>query len=121
SASRIVVVLIPLLVLIFLRTHRHYQRVERERVTDIPIHPKDIHHRLIVPIAGLDRAAIQSLAYARSISSHVTAVHIAGDMNHANNVRDRWQEWQMHLTDGGETHRIIMESQYRSLRRTVRA
>jgi len=117
----IVVVLIPLLVLMFLSIHRHYQRVERERVTDIPIHPKDIHHRLIVPIAGLDRAAIQSLAYARSISSHVTAVHIAVDMNDANNVRDRWQQWQKHLTEDEETHLIIIESPYRSLTRPLLA
>ncbi len=117
----IVVVLIPLLVLMFLSIHRHYQRVERERITDIPIHPKDIHHRLIVPIAGLDRAAIQSLAYARSISSHVTAVHIAVDMNDANNVRDRWQQWQKHLTEDEETHLIIIESPYRSLTRPLLA
>src|SRR5258707_5957456 len=117
----IVVVLIPLLVLMFLSIHRHYQRVERERVTDIPIHPKDIHHRLIVPIAGLDRAAIQSLAYARSISSHVTAVHVAIDMNDADNVRDRWQQWQKHLTEDEETHLIIIESPYRSLTRPLLA
>src|SRR5205085_4772873 len=75
----IVVILIPLLVLMFLAIHRHYQTVERERIVNIPAHPKDIHHRLIVPIAGLDRAAIQSLAYARSISKHVIAVHVAVD------------------------------------------
>src|SRR5207245_5004041 len=69
----IVVLLIPLLVLMFLSISRHYERVERERTTDIPVHPKDIHHRLIVPIAGLDRASIQSMAYARSISPLVTA------------------------------------------------
>ena len=117
----IVVVLIPLLVLLFLSIHRHYERVERERVTDIPIHPKDIHHRLIVPIAGLDRAAIQSLAYARSITSHVTAVHIAVDIDDANQVRDRWQQWQKHLTDEEETHLIIIESPYRSLTRPLLA
>lgn len=117
----IVVVLIPLLVLMFLSIHRHYQRVERERVTDIPIHPKDIHHRLIVPIAGLDRAAIQSLAYARSITSHVTAVHIAVDMNEADRVRDKWQQWQKHLTEDEETHLIIIESPYRSLMRPLLA
>jgi amino acid transporter len=117
----IVVVLIPLLVLMFLSIHRHYQRVERERVTDIPIHPKDIRHRLIVPIAGLDRAAIQSLAYARSITPHVTAVHIAVDMNDANQVQNSWQQWQKHLTEDEETHLIIIESPYRSLMRPLLA
>src|SRR5713101_5349014 len=90
----IVVLLIPLLVLMFLSINHHYSRVERERITDIPVHPKDIHHRLIVPIAGLDSAAIQSLAYARSITKHVTAVHVAIDMDDANKVREAWERWQ---------------------------
>src|SRR6266702_4867495 len=95
----IVVVLIPLLVLMFMAISRHYNRVEHERVSDIPIHPHDIHHRVIVPIAGLDRAAIQSLAYARSITKHVIAVHVAIDEDDANKVREAWERWQKHLAE----------------------
>src|SRR5437016_2275910 len=50
----IVVILIPLLVMMFLAISRHYNRVEREKVSDIPIHPQDIHHRVIVLIVVLD-------------------------------------------------------------------
>ncbi len=117
----IVVVLIPLLVLLFVAINHHYQRVERERIVEIPIHPKDIHHRLIVPIAGLDRAAIQSLAYARSITPHVTAVHVAVNADEAVQVRDAWQQWQKQLTEDEETHLIIIESPYRSLTRPLLA
>jgi amino acid transporter len=117
----IVVLLIPLLVLMFMGIHRHYAHVERERVSDIPIHPKDIHHRFVVPIAGLDRAAIQSLAYARSLSSHVTAVHVVIDADEANRVRQAWDEWQKHLSEEEETHLLIIESPYRSLTRPLLA
>jgi amino acid transporter len=117
----IVVLLIPLLVLMFLSINRHYSRVERERITDIPVHPKDIHHRLIVPIAGLDSAAIQSLAYARSITKHVTAVHVAIDMDDENKVREAWERWQKQLNEEEETHLIIIESPYRSLSRPLLA
>jgi hypothetical protein len=117
----IVVFLIPLLVLMFLGIHHHYNRVERERVTDIPVHPRDIRHRIIVPIAGLDRAAIESLAYARSITRHVTAVHVAVDMNEANAVRQAWQHWQSQLSEDEETHLIVIESPYRSLARPLLA
>jgi amino acid transporter len=112
----IVVLLIPLLVLLFFGIHRHYQRVERERTSDISIYPEHIHHRFIVPIEGLDRAAIQSLAYARSLSPHVTAVHVAVDTDEANRVRAAWNEWQEHLKEAEETHLLIIESPYRSLR-----
>src|SRR6266700_2567017 len=117
----IVVVLIPLLVMMFLAISRHYNRVEREKVSDIPIHPQDIHHRVIVPIAGLDRAAIQSLAYARSITKHVIAVHVAIDLDDANKVREAWERWQKHLAEEEETQLIIIESPYRSLSRPLLA
>ncbi len=117
----IVVILIPLLVLMFMAISRHYQRVERGKVSDIPIHPQDIRHRVIVPIAGLDRAAIQSLAYARSISKHVIAVHVAVDVDDANKVREAWERWQKHLAEEEETQLIIIESPYRSLSRPLLA
>jgi len=117
----IVVLLIPLLVMTFLAIHRHYQHVERERTTDIPVRPQDVHHRLIVPIAALDRAAIQSLAYARSISPHVTAVHVTIDEEEANKIRERWNDWQHYLHEGEETHLLVIESPYRSLMRPLLA
>ena len=45
----------------------------------LPLRPKEIRHRFIVPIAELDRPSLQSLAYARSISPYVTAAHVAMD------------------------------------------
>src|SRR5260370_3605590 len=45
----IVVGLIPLLVLMFIGISHHYKLVERERTTAIPLHPRDIRHRIIVP------------------------------------------------------------------------
>jgi len=95
----IVVFLIPLLVLMFISISHHYQRVERGRVTDIPIHPKDIRHCLVVPIAELNLASKQSLAYARSISPHVIAVHVVSNTNKANTLRAAWENWQMILPE----------------------
>src|SRR2546430_6121981 len=94
----IVVVLIPLLVAMFLAISRHYQRVERGRTTNLPTRPGDIHHRLIVPIAELNHLSQQSLAYARSISPHVTAVHVASDKNKANVLQTAWNNWQENLS-----------------------
>jgi hypothetical protein len=117
----IVLVLIPILVLMFMSIHRHYQRVERERIADIPIHPQDIHHRFIVPIAGLDRASIQSLAYARSLSSHVTAVHVAVNEDEVNQIQAAWDQWQREVPEEEDTHLLVIESPYRSLIRPLLA
>ncbi len=93
----IVVVLVPLLVLLFTGISHHYQYVERERTTTLPLHPQDIRHRLIVPIAELNLAAKQAVAYAHSIAPQVTAVHVAVDREKADALRVAWDEWQTRL------------------------
>jgi hypothetical protein len=115
----IVVLLIPILVLAFSGISRHYRHVEQERVSDLPARPQDIHHRLVVPIERLDRAAIQSLAYARSISPHVTVVHIAVDEQEANTMRAAWENWQKRIQEEEETHLLVIESPYRALLRPL--
>jgi amino acid transporter len=111
----IVVLLIPILVLLFRATYSHYIHYERERTTDIPLHPQDIQHRLIVPIDRLDRASLQSLSYARSISPHVTAVHVALDEEEARKIQQDWSHWQKILPEEETTHLLVIESPYRSL------
>ncbi len=93
----IVVMLIPMMVLLFRGISQHYKYVERESITALPIHPKDIRHRLIVPIAELNNASKQALAYARSISPQVTAVHVVVDREKADALRAAWDEWQKSL------------------------
>ncbi|HLX39519.1 MAG TPA: amino acid permease, partial [Ktedonobacteraceae bacterium] len=106
SGAWIVVILIPLLVIMFLSIHRHYMHVESERTTDIPIHPKEIHHRLIVPISDLSQVSKESLAYARSISAQVTAVHVAQHDGNAAELRAAWSSMQ---DDWSAEERIHLE------------
>jgi amino acid transporter len=117
----IVVILIPIIVLLFQGIHTHYEHFERERTTDIPARPQEIRHRLIVPIDRLDRATIQSLSYARSISPHVTAVHIIFDEGQGREIRRDWEHWQEQLSKNEEMHLLLIESPYRSLFRPLLA
>ncbi len=117
----IVVLLIPIIVFTFKSINKHYEHYERERTSDIPLHPGDIHHRIIVPVDRLDRASLQSLSYARSISPHVTVVHIAVDDEEVDRVKASWEHWQKRLLDDDETHLLIIESPYRSLLRPLLA
>jgi len=107
----IVVLLIPLIVLMFYGIHRHYARVARETQVPLgaaakparleeqaglaltPLRAEEIHHRMIVPIARLDQPALQSLAYARSISPFVTAVHVVRDAADADALGSQWEQW----------------------------
>ena len=87
----------------------------------MPIRPINIRHRFIVPIAELDRASVQSLAYARSISPHVTAAHVAIEAQDVEKVRAKWERLQTYLTKEEETHLVVIESPYRSLARPLLA
>jgi hypothetical protein len=86
-----------------------------------PTRPHEIRHRFIVPIAELDRASVQSLAYARSISSHVAAVHVAIDAQDAETVYVKWEKIREHWTPEEEARLVVIESPYRSLIRPLLA
>ncbi len=64
---------------------------------------------MLVPIAAVNRVARQTLAYARSISDNVTAIHITDDEAEIDAMRIRWTEL------GTDIPLVIIESPYRSL------
>jgi amino acid transporter len=119
DGAYIVVFLIPVLIVMFLLIHHHYTRVERERTTAVPIHPKDIHHRLIVPVDMLNQGTRQSLAYARSISPHVAAFHVNMDAAHTETLRDEWKQWQASLDPQEQVPLEVIEPTRHSIVRSV--
>jgi amino acid transporter len=109
----IVVVLIPILVVSFLRTHRHYFYV-RSQLSLVEIEPeRPIRHTAIVPISAVNRATIYALRYAKSIAHEVEAVHIGLDPHRAAKIQQQWKTW------GGGVPLRILESPYRSLIRPL--
>jgi len=104
-------VTLPILVLLLFTIHRHYTRAHDALVLerlDEPL-PEPRPPVVIVPVSRLDRAAAQAVAFARSISPKVKAVHIATTEDSANEFRDRWEHW------AGRIPLDIIESPYRSL------
>src|SRR3989442_5440013 len=75
----IVILLIPLFVIFFLRTHRHYFYV-RQQLSLREIEPeRPLRHTAIVPISAVNRATVYAVRYAKSIAHEVEAVHVAID------------------------------------------
>ncbi|HEU5329481.1 MAG TPA: APC family permease [Thermomicrobiales bacterium] len=117
AGSWIVIILIPLLIMMFLAIHRHYETtaIEQDLATETPLDPEEIRHTLVVPFAKLNRVALQTLAYARSISPNVTAVHISDDPEEIAQLRDAWRQ-QTTTTPFLRTMKLVMiESPYRGL------
>jgi amino acid transporter len=110
----IVVVLIPLLVLMFLRIHRHYLEVAKQLSTEGLEGLRPIRHEVIVPISGIHRGVIAALEYAKSIAPHhVTAVYVNLDDETTQKLREKWQEW------GSGVSLVVVASPYRSLQRPL--
>jgi amino acid transporter len=110
----IVVFLIPLLVLLFLRIHRHYIDVAQQLSTEGLAQLRPIHHEVIVPISGIHRGVVEALEYAKSIAPHhVTAVYVNLDDEAAQKLRQKWQQW------GSGVNLVVVASPYRSLARPL--
>ena len=107
----LVLVVLPFLVGILYLTWLHYRDVHDALVLEdlsvpIPELPPPV---LVVPVARIDRAALQAIAFARSISSSAKAVHISTSEASAEEFRQRWDRW-----DPGLKLDVVV-SPYRSL------
>jgi len=106
-----VIVILPVIVAILYGINRHYTSVADSLTLLRPDEPLPVMKPpvVIVPVARLDRAALQAIAFARSISPSVRAVHIATTAESAEQFRERWMRWTR------EIPLDVIESPYRSL------
>ena len=88
-----VVVAIPVIVLLLLRTQSAY----RSEVTELKVEasqrlaPPKPRHEVVVLVEDLDRATLGGLQYARQLNPlSITAVHIAVDPDHARELAQLW-------------------------------
>ena len=114
-----VLLVLPLLVLMLYSISQHYRSVADALTLedlDAPL-PPPAPPVVIVPVARLDRAALQAIAFARSISPFVRAVHIATSEESARHFRERWERWKgKDLVDGRPKVLLdVIDSPYRSL------
>jgi amino acid transporter len=105
----IIMLLIPLNVLFFRTTSRHYAGVAEQLSLKDWKSPAPRHNTVIVPIGGIYRSVVEALAYARTLSSDVRAVYVNIDPSQTEQVKREWQRW----ADGVPL--VVLDSPYRSL------
>ena len=105
----IVLLLIPLIVTVFKATHRHYDRVASELTLKGYAPQARVHNTVLIPIGGLQRAVVEALRYAETMSDDVRAVYV--DLNPAatEQLRKDWETW------GGRVRLVVLPSPFRSL------
>ncbi len=107
-----VVIMIPMLVLVFTRIHRHYVQVGKE-LTIIGERPegglKPIKHTVIIPISGIHRGVLTALRYALTISDDVRACYVELDSEATKRFKDEWEKWAPNIP------LVVLSSPYRSV------
>ncbi len=104
----VVVLLTPLLVSGFFAIHHHYKDLARRlSLENLDALPRIKRHRVILPIGGVHRGTMAALAYARSLSDDVTAVHVSMDEAEAEKVKNKWDFW------GDGVRLVLLDSPYR--------
>jgi amino acid transporter len=88
----ITVFLIPLLVVLFLKIHAHYQQMSKQLSLDgLPPTLQSLPGlRVVIPISGVHRGMIDAMRYATTISNDVTAVYVELEPGESDEVRERW-------------------------------
>ena len=105
----IIILLIPCLVAVFRATRRHYDRVAAQLSVQEWASPPRRHNMVLVPISGVQRAVVEALQYARSLSDDVQAVYVNVDQGATEVLKRDWSRW-------GEGVRLtVLESPFRSL------
>jgi hypothetical protein len=114
SGAWIVVLIIPTIIYIMLRIHRHYCVVARrldipnEELGGISLDARYSHH-VIIPIDSLNAMVVNALRYAKSLGSNVEAFHVETFVGEADKLR---QKWELMNTD---VPLIIKHSPYREV------
>jgi amino acid transporter len=107
----VVLVLIPILIGVMLFIRRQYRSTATQLAVrdDIVVRGLRRDERVIVPIAGINRAVIQAVNVGRSIAKDVEAVLVSDDPVAAGAVRERW------LRQLPKVPLVVVESPYRAL------
>src|SRR5438034_726837 len=105
----IVLLLIPAIVAVFKGTRRHYDHVAAQLTLRGYSPQAKVHNTVIVPIGGVQRAVVEALRYAETLSDDVRAVYVDVDSAATEQIRRDWDVW------GGKVKLVVLPSPFRSM------
>jgi len=105
----IVLILMPLMVMFFLRINLHYKEMSAELAVDGLEMTPPRHNTVLVLLPRMHRGIVEALNYARLTSDDVRAVYIETDPERTPRLKQDWNAY------GTDIPLVIMESPYRSL------
>ena len=114
----LIVLIVPLLVLMFDRIHRNYDRIGALlQLGQQPAPPQRLTSRVVVPVAQLSRLTAEAISTALSIGDEVTAVNVCfadpDDEAAGDEFRRRWEDWHPNVP------LVTLRTQHRALSRPI--
>jgi len=105
----IVLLLIPVIVAIFKVTRQHYDHVAAQLTLRGYTPHRRVHNTVLIPIGGIQRAVVEALRYAETLSDDVRAVYVDVDPAATEHLRKEWTTW------GGKVQLVVLTSPFRSV------
>lgn len=105
----IILLLIPLHVVLFRASRRHYDEVARQLSLDGVSNGTKHRNVVLVPMSGVHRAVLQALEYAKTLSPDVRGLYVSIDPPALEQMRSQWARW------GTGVPLVVLDSPYRSL------
>ena len=110
----VVMILIPVLVGMFSVVHRHYARVaDQLRILPEQLPAPTIKQFVLVPIDTVNYASLRALAFARSMSAQIIAIHVNTDSERAQRTKDKMAKF------APDMNLVILDSPYRQFVRPM--
>ena len=113
SGAWIVVLIIPLIILLLQKIHRHYEFFAREVQYAGHAPLMFLHHTVLVPVNGITKPTAGALVYATTISEDVRALYVDVEREATDRLRQAWTEWDV----GVEL--VVVPSPFRSIIRPI--
>ena len=107
----ITIILIPGLVVMFLRIRMHYLQMAKElSLHGLPPSLKPVSpSRVVIPISGVHRGIVDAVDFARGMSNDVTGIYVELEPGEGDEIRKRWT----HLWP--DVPLVVVSSPYRSI------
>jgi amino acid transporter len=111
NGAWMVLIFIPSLIAMMLFIRHQYDSSSRQ-LTMRPgaaVPQPHRHNRVVIPVSGVNRAVVQALNVARSITTDIRAVYVSDDPSQSDKIRE---EWAQAVPD---VPLVLVESPYRAL------
>jgi amino acid transporter len=113
TGAWVVVLIIPLIIVLLRKIHRHYERFAKEIEYTGHAPLMFFHHAVVVPANGITKPTAGALVYATTISPDVRAVYVEVDSAATERLREQWSRWDIGVD------LTVIPSPYRSVLRPL--